>query len=94
MTRRATRTLRAETDLAEIVAYIAADNPAAALRLARTLDAKGQLLAEHPGIGRSYPGRPVRLFPVGNYLIVYRETPDGIEVVRYLHGRRDVRRIL
>ena len=30
----------------------------------------------------------VRYFPVGNYLILYRDLGDGIEVVRYVHGRR------
>jgi plasmid stabilization system protein ParE len=28
------------------------------------------------------------IFPVGNYIILYRNVGDGIEVVRYVHGRR------
>ena len=95
MTRRARRTGEAETDLAEIVAYIAADNPAAALRLSERLDGRGQLLAEQPGIGHPHPTRTeLRVLNVGEYLILYRETPDGIEVLRYLHGRRDLGRIV
>lgn len=93
MTRRFTRTLAAEHDLAEIIAHIAADSPRAALKLARTFDAKAQLLAEFPGGGTPYPRRRARFFPVGEYLILYRETADGIVMLRYYHGRRDRNRL-
>jgi toxin ParE1/3/4 len=32
----------------------------------------------------------LRSFPVGNYLIFYKPLPDGIEVLRVLHGARDL----
>ena len=32
----------------------------------------------------------VRSFPVGNYLIFYRETGQGIEIIRVLHGARNL----
>jgi toxin ParE1/3/4 len=32
----------------------------------------------------------VRSFPVGNYLIFYRPVNQGIEVLRVLHGARDI----
>ncbi len=32
----------------------------------------------------------VRSFPVGSYVVFYRETNGGIEVARVLHGRRDL----
>ena len=35
-----------------------------------------------PRIGRS--------FPLGNHLIFYRPIDDGIELVRVLHGARDI----
>jgi len=35
----------------------------------------------------------LRSFPVGNYLIFYRPITDGVEVVRMLHGARELRRI-
>ncbi len=95
MTRRARRSREAEADLAVIVAYVAGDNPTAAIRLSERLDDRAQLLAEQPGIGRAHPTRAeIRVFGVGEYLILYREMPDGIEVLRYLHGRRDLARIL
>ncbi len=32
----------------------------------------------------------LRFVPLGNYLIFYRPTDGGIEIVRLLHGARDV----
>ena len=55
-----------------------------------------------PGMGTSYdPGHPalagLRFLPVSRfkkYLIFYRPIPGGIEVVRVLHGARDIESIL
>lgn len=53
-------------------------------------------LADFPQIGQNCeelaPGLPS--FPVGHYLIFYLETSNGIEVVRVLHGARDIPAIL
>ena len=35
----------------------------------------------------------LRCFVIGSYLIFYRPQPDGIQVIRVLHGSRDLRRI-
>jgi len=32
----------------------------------------------------------LRGFPVGNYLVFYRPASDGIEIIRVLHGARDI----
>jgi toxin ParE1/3/4 len=32
----------------------------------------------------------IRYFPVGNYLIFYRETGQGVEIIRVLHGARSL----
>jgi len=29
------------------------------------------------------------MFPFGQYLILYRQEADGVDVVRVVHGRRD-----
>lgn len=85
----------ARNDLVGIGRYIARDSPAAADRFVDRLAEKSRLLAEQPGIGRPHPTRAgLRVFGIGEYLILYRETPDGIEVLRYLHGRRDLARIV
>jgi len=49
------------------------------------------MLAEnsHAGPAREDLARGLRFFPVGNYLIFYTITGDGIVVVRVLHGARD-----
>ena len=83
---------QAETDLIEIWVYIAQDNPTAADQLLNTIDDKCLTLAESPLIGKArdelVPG--VRSFPVGNYVLFYQLTEDGIEIIRVLHGARDI----
>jgi toxin ParE1/3/4 len=37
---------------------------------------------------------PLRFWPVYSYLIIYRPELRPLQVVRILHGSRDVRRIL
>ncbi len=83
---------QAEKDLTDIWLYIAQDSPRAADRFVLRVHAKCQELAESPGIGRPRAelARGLRSFPLGSYLIFYREAEDGIEVVRVLSGYRDL----
>lgn len=87
---RLVRTAQAEEDLIDIWAYIARDNSAAADRLLDTLNEKSLALAQNPrmGMARNDIAQGVRHFPVGRYLILYRDLGDGVEVVRYVHGMR------
>jgi toxin ParE1/3/4 len=50
------------------------------------------LLARMPELGRKRPdlAPDLRGFPIGNYIIFYRPVPDGIQVIRVLHGARDI----
>lgn len=84
--------LQAAQDLEEIEGYISGDNPDAAARLIQKIREKCAFLSIHPGVGadRSDLRPGLRGFPVGNYLIFYRPARDGIEVIRVLHGARDV----
>jgi toxin ParE1/3/4 len=86
----------AKQDQLEIWLYIAADNPDAADRLLDEMDETLRLLAGAPGLGRVRddiaPG--LRYFPIGNYLILYEALPDGITVVRLVHGARQLARLL
>lgn len=82
----------AEDDLLEIWLYIAEDNQQAATRVLQSINEKCQLLADNAKFG---PARPdiapdMRYFVVGSYLILYREAQNGIEVVRVLHGARNL----
>lgn len=82
----------AQRDLREIRNYIAADSVTAAICFVDLLKTKCQRLAEFPGMGREREelGAGLRSFAVSNYLIFYRERNEGIEIVRVLHGARDI----
>lgn len=86
----AKRTAQAEQDLIDLWLYIAQDNPDAADRMLDELESKFQLLAEQPYLGPARPeiAQEMRLFPVGSYLILYREVTGGVEIVRVVHGAR------
>jgi len=90
------RTSLAETDLLEIWAYIAQDNPSAADKLLDDVGKVCRRLAEHPEAGpnREELARNLRSFTVGNYVIFYRPITDGIIVIRVLHGARDLPELL
>jgi antitoxin ParD1/3/4/toxin ParE1/3/4 len=54
-------------------------------------------LAEAPGLGHlrdDLTDEPLRFWAVYSYLIVYRPETDPLEIVRVLHGARDVRAVL
>ena len=82
----------AARDLDEIRQYIAENNPAAAVRLVEEVTELFHRLAEFPLIGRSREELvpKLRSFPVGNYVIFYQPISDGVEIVRVLHGSRDI----
>lgn len=82
----------AQRDLGEIAEYLTdRDSEAARTQLGRFLDVFDRL-ADHPGMGRSQAHRRPRLrsWPVGSYVVFYRPVPDGIEILRVLHGSRDL----
>ncbi len=82
-------------DLLRIWRYVAESNRAAATQFIDRLHATMGTVAETPGMGRPRddlaPG--LRTFPLGSYLIIYREVSGGTEVARVLSARRDYRRI-
>ena len=56
-----------------------------------------QRLAQNPGIGHVRPdltNEDVRFWPVFKYLVIYRPATRPLEIVRVLHGQRDVKHIL
>jgi toxin ParE1/3/4 len=90
------RTLRlsqaAKADSIAIWSWIADANPQAADKLLDRFDEVCAMLADHPLMGRPRDdlAAGLRAFLVGEYLIFYRTAPGGVEVVRVLHGRRDI----
>ncbi len=75
-------------DLEEIFAYIAADNRAAAARLAARIESAAALIADVPHIGQGTSNPRFRRFPVGNYLIVYEIGTDEVVIHYVRHGAR------
>ncbi len=58
----------------------------------RLLEKKFKLLATQPQMGRSRPELMpgLRSFPVGRYVAFYLAMADGIDLLRVLHGARDI----
>ena len=85
-------TPRANADLGEIWMFIAADNPAQADDFIDLIDAKFQNLSRQPGLGRRREElvAGLRSFPVGCYVIFYLQVQDCLQIVRILHGARDL----
>src|SRR6266404_3202572 len=86
----------AERDLVEIANFIARDDPISSARFIERVEEHCQLLALHPLMGRTRDAlaRGLRSLPIGRYVIFYRALDDGVEIVRVLHGARDLRRAL
>lgn len=86
------RTSLANDDLVAIALHIAQANPSAANTWLDTIEQKCQLLATMPEMGRLRPelAATIRSWAVGEYVIFYQPAPDGITVVRVLHGSRDL----
>lgn len=86
-------TRRALRDIAKIRAYIAADNPSAASRMAVEIVAACDRLEYFPERGRPGLRRGTReLTTVWPYVIVYKiQARTAVEILSIWHGRQDRR---
>ena len=89
-------------DILEIAIYISSDNLDAGDRFIYAAESTFQLLAKSPSIGR-YSGfrdpkvNQLRQYPVKgfkNYLILYELTETTIDIVRVVHGARNLEQLL
>lgn len=83
----------ARRDLIDIWEHIALDNIDAADRLVDELEEAMKQLASMPEMGHfrdELADRSHRFWPVAKYLVVYHHATKPLEVVRVLHGARDV----
>jgi toxin ParE1/3/4 len=80
------------SDLESIWAYIALDSETQANKLMIGFAKKFKRLLNFPQLGKRRNDLIVglRSFPIGKYLIFYQETTNGIEIVRVIHGARDI----
>ncbi|MDZ7867125.1 type II toxin-antitoxin system RelE/ParE family toxin [Acidovorax sp.] len=82
-------TLSAEQDRADIVEFIANDNPLAAIRMDEIFSAAVGRLADHPLLGRSgqIPGTR-ELIPHESYRLVYEVRADTVWILTLVHTAR------
>src|SRR5215470_2043293 len=90
-------TAPARTDVLEIWEYIAdEDGVDRADHVATELEAAMRRLAEMPGMGHSRDDlgdESLRAWPVWSFLIIYRPETQPLQVIRVLHGSRDLNAI-
>lgn len=85
----------AESDIEDILDYIAADNPDAALHFYEEFLVLFEKVGASPKIGhqRKELGSNLRSLPFGNYVIFF-EGEAPVEIIRVLYGSRDVDSII
>ena len=87
------KSVRARKDLGEIWLHVADEvSPETADRLLSRIEASAELLASMPRMGRPRDQlrEGLRSWPVGDYQLLYFPLPNGIRIIRVIHGRRDV----
>lgn len=89
----------AKKDLEEVAYYIAVQDyrPTTAERIVRDVAKLCDLIATQPEMGQSRPefGERCRAFSFkGRWMILYRPSLNGIEVLRFVDGNRDFDRLL
>ena len=91
-------TPRADSDIDACFAWIAKDNPAAALGFLDAIELTCDALSRMPGIASPryaeislvHGIRMLAIKDFGNYLLFYLEHEDCVDVIRVLHGARDI----
>jgi len=87
---------RAFRDLEEILDFIAERSLDAADRVQDDFHQAFRQIGQDPGMGHSrqdLTSRDVLFWRVHSYLVVYRDSTP-LRIVRILHGRRDVNKLL
>ncbi|MCP3959186.1 MAG: type II toxin-antitoxin system RelE/ParE family toxin [bacterium] len=90
----------AQRDLDEIADYILAENPAAALRMAESIEEKAVTLESMPSRGRVPPEllrfrlQMYRELQVPPYRLIYRIYENTVVVLGVFDGRRDLEDVI
>jgi toxin ParE1/3/4 len=79
-------------DMEQILDYLANTNINAGEKFLEEFSKKCRYLTQFPLMGRSYREiRPyLRGLPMKNYIIFYRLTEQGLEIMRVVKGERDL----
>jgi toxin ParE1/3/4 len=85
-------TPEAEVDLEGIGDRIAERDPARAVTYVRELRERANRVGEFPHAGPPRPqwGEGIRIAVHGNYLIIYRVRDEAVQILRVVHGARDL----
>ena len=95
-------TPQAREDLLDIYVTIGFEQPAAAERIYTAIESQVEMLVEYPRLGARRPdiAPTARMLVEGVYLVLYETRPntddgpvDEVEVVRIVHGHRDLSRV-
>lgn len=89
----------AKEDLADIIEYIANDNPSAAMQLADEIEQRILPLTDFPDMGanprnRRLASKGYKVLVVNDYLIFYALTGDIVEIRRIISGKRNYAKLL
>jgi len=84
----------AEEDLTDACVYLGFDSPVAAENLLDAIEDTVQFLLENPSAGRLRRFRSPRARGVRSYLIFYPIDAGNLEIVRFVHGARDIPSLL
>ncbi len=83
----------ASRDLNQIADYFLSRNLEAGEKLFKEFNKKCENLANFPKIGRSYDHIRLSLrgLPLNGYIIIYQVIDDGVEILRVVSGRQDLK---
>lgn len=91
-------TKTAERDLDQIKSYLVAKaGPRIARKVFREIQRDLRRIGEEPGSGHArqdLTNRPLKFWPIYSYLVVYDPATEPVQIIRVLHGMRDVEEIL
>jgi plasmid stabilization system protein ParE len=85
------------SDIHALASFVFEQSPDGALKLLDAIESGFMFVAASPGAGRPCPEwgtTGLRLWAVYSYLILYRSDTKPVEVVRVLHGARDVAAVM
>ncbi|HEY9865094.1 MAG TPA: type II toxin-antitoxin system RelE/ParE family toxin [Candidatus Obscuribacterales bacterium] len=80
-------------DINEICEFIGKTNVKAASKLFDAIRQKCKLVSDFPNMGKDYSliGSDLRGFIIDDYIVFYYPRKDGIDVVRIVYGKRDLK---
>jgi len=78
------------SDLDELMAYIAKDNPETATKVSKKIWETTLMLSNHPAMGKPgrVPGTREMVATGTSYIVPYRVVGNEVQILRILHGSR------